>query len=83
MDRFEAVVLCDVLSSHYGHAMRALDTDHLARLLMLQDVASRTFYLTVWTGVACHTLHLIAVTIVVLQDLMLLKSIVTEQALQE
>lgn len=79
----ETVVLRYVLSHDDSLALRAFNSDHLAGLLMLHDVAAGALDLAVGTCVACNTLHLAAVTIVMLQDAILSERAVAKKALKE
>ena len=76
-------MLRNVLSCHHGLAMAALDTNHLTSLLVLEDVATGTFDLTVGSGVARDSFHLVAVPRVVLENVLLNELFVAEEALQQ
>ena len=80
--RFKAVVLKDVLPRYGGLARRALDPNHLTCLLVLDNVAPSSFHLTIGAGVARDSFHLVAVSIIMLQNLRVLELVVAEFALE-
>ena len=82
LDGFEAVVLADVLARHDCLTLRALDSDHLTRLLVLQYVASRALDFAVGGGLARDSLHLLTVPIIVLKSLTLPESAITKETLK-
>lgn len=75
-------MLGNELSSYNSLALRALDPDHLASLLMRHYVASRTFHSTVGRSVAGNALHLSTIDRIVLQYVPLQELLVAEEALQ-
>lgn len=81
LNRLEAVVLGDILASHHSLTLRALDSNHLTGLLMLQNVATGTLDFAVGSGVTRNTVHFITVACVVFQDLALAEFLVTQLAL--
>jgi len=74
-------MLAYVLARHDGLALGALYADHLTGLLVLHNVSSRSLYLAVGRCLAGYSFHLLAVSVVVLQDLTLFEGAVTEKAL--
>ena len=83
LHRIETVMLCDEFASHHSFAIGAFDADHLACLLVLHDVAARTFDLAVGCRIASHSLYFTAVACVVLEHLLLEELFVAELALEK
>ena len=75
-------MLGNVLANNNSFTLRALDPDHLTRLLVLHDVAPCAFNLAIGRCITCHAFHLLAVACIVLQYLALYELLVAEQALK-